>query len=203
MATENGADSHLVTATEEANNNKPKFTKSPPSEVIVDEGGSLQLSAQTLGTPTPEVKWLKNGKEISRINPAYLVKRINGEDVLEVSTVVSKTTGLFTCVASNVHGESKCTSNVVVKKQGIQRKRPTELKDNGLDKKKVKEDDKVAPVFTVCPKDVTVTIGETAEFTVKLEGNPTVNWSFAGKVLKESEKIQVSDKDIADKQYLV
>ncbi|CAD5224126.1 unnamed protein product [Bursaphelenchus okinawaensis] len=163
IATESGADSHLVAA--ESDINRPEFLVKPPEENSVSEGSPLELRVKVKGYPTPNVKWLKDGKEIARTNRSYHTRVTgDGQYVLLIECAILKTSGTFTCVASNKHGHSECHTQLKVKKRAS-------FKSTG---------ESLPPIFASKPSNLTVTAGSPASFKCQVTGNPvpTISWLF-------------------------
>lgn len=166
-----GEDQHLVSVVGLDNNDKsekPKFLKKPPSELRVCEGDKLEILAHAIGSPTPIIKWLKDGRELARTNQIYKT-RLNGQGdyLLEVECCVAKTSGKFTFVASNTQGEIRADTNVIVVKKS------TTFTTDQVEEK--------APEFTEPLSDVVVGLGKPLSLKCKLNGNPascSVGWFF-------------------------
>uniref|UniRef100_A0A158PAH4 TITIN n=1 Tax=Angiostrongylus cantonensis TaxID=6313 RepID=A0A158PAH4_ANGCA len=109
-----GKDSHLILA-EEAKAVKPRFIRAPPSTIDAQEGGQFKLIAKAVGDPRPIITWKKDGREVQRTNRLYKTYVTgDGESHLLVECVVSKTSGIFSCTAHNVHGEAETETQVIV-----------------------------------------------------------------------------------------
>ncbi|CAD5231988.1 unnamed protein product [Bursaphelenchus xylophilus] len=163
IATESGADSHLVAG--ESDTNKPEFIVRPPEEASVSEGTPIELHARVNAYPTATVKWLKDGKEIARTNRSYHTRVSgDGEYVLLIECAILKTAGLFSCLAVNKHGQVQSDTRLKVKKR-------TSFKSTGNEQ---------SPIFTAELKETAVKIGMSASFNCQVTGNPepTVSWIF-------------------------
>ncbi|KAJ1359849.1 hypothetical protein KIN20_018667 [Parelaphostrongylus tenuis] len=111
-----GEDSHLILAGE-AKAVKPRFIRAPPSTIDAQEGGQFKLIAKAVGDPRPIITWKKDGREVQRTNRLYKTYVTgDGESHLLVECVVSKTSGIFSCIAHNVHGEAEAETQVIVHK---------------------------------------------------------------------------------------
>ncbi|VDP02270.1 unnamed protein product [Heligmosomoides polygyrus] len=114
VAEVSGTDAHLVIA-EEEKVAKPRFIRAPPSTLEAQEGGQIKLIAKAVGEPKPTITWKKDGREVLRTNRLYKTYLTgDGESHLVVECVVSKTSGIFTCIAHNVHGEAEAETQVFV-----------------------------------------------------------------------------------------
>ncbi|KAK6029157.1 immunoglobulin I-set domain protein [Ostertagia ostertagi] len=114
VAEVSGKDAHLVIA-EEEKIMKPRFIRAPPSTLEAQEGGQFKLIAKAVGEPKPTLTWKKDGREVVRSNRPYKTYLTgDGESHLVVECVVSKTSGIFSCIAHNIHGEAETETQVFV-----------------------------------------------------------------------------------------
>ncbi|KAK5984897.1 hypothetical protein GCK32_008606 [Trichostrongylus colubriformis] len=129
VAEVSGKDAHLVIA-EEEKIVKPRFIRAPPSVLDAQEGGQFKLiakatsclfakcagwDADAVGEPKPTLTWKKDGREVTRSNRPYKTYLTgDGESHLLVECVVSKTSGIFSCIAHNIHGEAVTETQVFV-----------------------------------------------------------------------------------------
>ncbi|VDM83339.1 unnamed protein product [Strongylus vulgaris] len=59
--------------------------------------------------------WRKDGREVLRTNKLYKTYLTgDGESHLLVECAVSKTSGIFTCVAHNIHGDAETETQIIV-----------------------------------------------------------------------------------------
>ncbi|KAH7700895.1 TTN-1 protein, partial [Aphelenchoides avenae] len=120
VAAVTGSDKHLVVSAGNAEHaqEQPEFTRKPPEELTVGEGSRIELFAKAKGEPTPNVRWLKDGREIVKGTKAYETRVTgNGEHVLLIECAVLKSSGTFTCIAENGAGSISCDTVVHVVKQ--------------------------------------------------------------------------------------
>uniref|UniRef100_A0A914Q9F2 Ig-like domain-containing protein n=1 Tax=Panagrolaimus davidi TaxID=227884 RepID=A0A914Q9F2_9BILA len=180
IATKSGEDKHLVTVEEapptekEKETKKPKFTRKPAPKITVNEGTKVEMTAKAIGNPNPTLKWLKDGKEISRTNKSYKMwLKGNGESVLEIECAVSKSAAKFTCVATNSEGIAETETELVVQR-----------KINSLLKKEIEhvtlQTNPVPPKFISELTDIGITSGHPATLKCKITGDPepTLRWFF-------------------------
>ncbi|XP_051581270.1 hemicentin-1-like isoform X1 [Myxocyprinus asiaticus] len=83
-----------------------------PSEVSVLLNDSIQLVCRAIGTPTPEIQWLKDGKTLSRT--AQNIKISPDGSTLTVTAVNTSDSGKYTCVATSQAGEEDKIFNLNV-----------------------------------------------------------------------------------------
>ncbi|XP_066587325.1 obscurin isoform X2 [Prorops nasuta] len=96
-------------------NTKPKMTKKL-SDVKVKEGDTLKLHVEVTGTPDPEIKWFKDGEEVSadtRIKITRDKKRKESYD-LTVTLIKGSDGGVYEVRAQNEMGEVSCKSKVTI-----------------------------------------------------------------------------------------
>uniref|UniRef100_A0A7E4UYK2 Muscle M-line assembly protein unc-89 n=1 Tax=Panagrellus redivivus TaxID=6233 RepID=A0A7E4UYK2_PANRE len=173
-----GKDKHLVTAEDSESSGpsrkksrqtekyeKPKFTRKPNPEIVVNEGQRVEMIARAVGVPTPVFKWLKEGKEIRPSMKGYRTWLTGGgESVLEIECVVRKSAAIFTCIAINSEGEDKVETELVVnrKKQVTLQPLPA------------------VPKFTKALTDTGITAGHPAILSCTVAGfpDPHLRWVF-------------------------
>ncbi|ETN72289.1 hypothetical protein NECAME_13906, partial [Necator americanus] len=169
-----GDDAHLVVA-EEEKVAKPRFIRAPPSTMDIHEGGQFKLIAKAVGEPKPSIIWKKDGREVLRTNRLYKTYLTgDGESHLLVECVVSKTSGIFTCIAHNIHGEAESETQVIVHR--------------GMTTAPLAE----KPTFSQPLKDLGVVTGHPVTLSCKVHGvpEPELKWYYiddAGNVTSLTE----------------
>ncbi|KAG8183020.1 hypothetical protein JTE90_017107 [Oedothorax gibbosus] len=136
----------------------PSFKKEL-KDITVIEGETVELSVKFSGKP--KVKWSKDGAELKIDNKHFEYKKEEAEDslTLVIHDAKQEDTGKYTCTITNSAGSASSSSNISVK------------------------EDVKTPVFTKELKDVTVTEGETVEFSVKYSGKAKSKWTKDGEEL--------------------
>ncbi|KAM7427697.1 Roundabout 1 [Porites harrisoni] len=86
----------------------PRFTKKPPSFIVIKEGGNISFSFSTSGNPAPKITWSMQGR---RESPARF--RIL-DDKFEMDNVRFEDEGLITCHAENMFGVEVSKLNLTV-----------------------------------------------------------------------------------------
>ena len=86
----------------------PRFTKKPPSFIVIKEGGNVSFSFSTSGNPAPKITWSMQGR---RESPARF--RIL-DDKFEMDNVRFEDEGLITCHAENMFGVEVSKLNLTV-----------------------------------------------------------------------------------------
>ena len=80
----------------------PTFTSSPQNVTVIEEQNrDLTLNCTVNGTPTPDVKWTKDGIDISE-NERISVSNFSGDtSSLTIINIVRGDEGQYRCVAIN------------------------------------------------------------------------------------------------------
>lgn len=89
----------------------PEFTEIP-RQVVTIEYKHITLRCRVFGIPTPTIKWLRNGKEITN---DHFTKQENGD--LFLFFAQQEDAGEFTCYAHNKWGSIEATASLIVKKE--------------------------------------------------------------------------------------
>eukprot|EP00794_Sanderia_malayensis_P006875 gene6875-7650_t len=82
-----------------------------PSDASVVEGASATFTCEAKGNPKPDISWLHNNKEIASDNKNIKIIENIG---LEVKKVSASDNGTITCIADNIIGHVKASSNLIV-----------------------------------------------------------------------------------------
>ncbi|CAL8251670.1 unnamed protein product [Boreogadus saida] len=97
---------------------------SVPREVQVTQDSAVTLECHAVGTPPPQISWLKNG------HPLFLSARtrlLSGDSVLRISPMLLTDAGMYTCVARSPAGLAELSYNVQVQASpGVDRVEPVE-----------------------------------------------------------------------------
>ncbi|EDW33137.1 GL24635 [Drosophila persimilis] len=88
-------------------------TVTPLNAVVVPTGGTLRFEVQYDGLPRPEIKWMRNGREIVE-NEEIIVETTETTTVITVINMTRKRTGKYEVWAKNKVGEAKSSGSVVV-----------------------------------------------------------------------------------------
>ena len=89
----------------------------------VNEGQNLTLFTEVLGTPTPSVSWLHNGK-ILRSNDNCKIEKIDGSCKVEIRNVNSNHSETYSCTAENKGGEITTSADVEIIPNILEFKKP-------------------------------------------------------------------------------
>uniref|UniRef100_A0A8C6J7G5 Uncharacterized protein n=1 Tax=Melopsittacus undulatus TaxID=13146 RepID=A0A8C6J7G5_MELUD len=77
------------------------------------EGDVARLSVTVTGSPTPKVQWFFNNMKLNSSTDCKLVFAGNDHSLI-LPYVGVQDEGEYTCVASNIHGETKCSARLHV-----------------------------------------------------------------------------------------
>ena len=80
----------------------PEFISSPQNKIVIEEQNvNLTLNCTVYGNPTPDVKWTKDGIDISE-NQRIIVSDFKGNtSSLKITNIVRGDEGQYRCVANN------------------------------------------------------------------------------------------------------
>lgn len=88
---------------------KPEFMQGLEDRECL-EGASIQMDVVISGNPIPEIKWFKDGKELSTTDGNVMIeKESDTVYILTIDKVTKESTGNYECVIKNRVGESKST----------------------------------------------------------------------------------------------
>ncbi|VDK83743.1 unnamed protein product, partial [Litomosoides sigmodontis] len=90
---------------------KPYIKQNDALQHTTTTGEKLEIPCYTTGKPQPKVIWTINGKPISSDGQEYEILPDNTLRILQAS---SSHSGKYTCTATNVAGEAKITTDVIV-----------------------------------------------------------------------------------------
>lgn len=126
----------------------------------ITANSKLTISSKYTGTPEPEVKWLKNGKEIVT-DESVTISNEGNTTTLTVCNVDRKRTGKYEIVATNEVGESRALESVMVSNDAT-------------------SDELIPPYFTQLLKPKTVHSDEVVILEAIVESNPfsSFQWFF-------------------------
>ncbi|KAF3699939.1 Myosin light chain kinase, smooth muscle [Channa argus] len=91
----------------------PKFTQSLEDQTVV-QGSSVRLSCQLTGYPDPEVVWLCGEEPVVESSTVQIEYEEDGCCTLVLAKVGPKEQNVYTCRATNDHGETFCSAKLTV-----------------------------------------------------------------------------------------
>ena len=83
-------------------------------DITLEEGNNLCLAAKVSGTPEPDVKWMKNKKNITEDYRTKFENRKDGEFRLLIKNAKAKDSGEYSLTAKNSIGEASCKADIKV-----------------------------------------------------------------------------------------
>lgn len=150
----------------------PEFVKKMNS-IELCEGDLARFDVRVSGTPQPEVKWLKNDKDLEG-EPRYEFLSDDDKHSLELSDCLLSDAGTYRCTAVNEAGQASCTADLTVMEKPI------------------------PPVFTDEPSFPSVIEDGgniVLEATVSGKPMPTVEWVKDDTTVKNSKHFDIKAKD--------
>ena len=99
------------------------FFEKDLADITVIENKTLRLEATILGSPYPEVEWMKDAKPLSSKKSGadkFSFKKDGNCHSLTVAKVTHDAEGVFSITAKNQAGEAKCQAAVTVHGKNIQ-----------------------------------------------------------------------------------
>jgi hypothetical protein len=148
---------------------KPKFIKGLEN-IEVNEGETVSMTVKVKGSPEPEVKFLKDGRDVSTEATVVIKKEIEDIYILEIENIRIVMSGEYQCHIKNEAGEAFSNGTVVVNSK------PKIIKDLEDKESWVNEDVVLEVVVTGNPK-------------------PEINWFKDGKKVSGTERILLESRE--------
>lgn len=82
---------------------KPRFSMKLSNQVAMS-GTKVRLTCTVFGYPEPQVHWIKDGRKLNFFGPRHYCKMENGIAILELTNAAPEDSGIYCCVAENIHG---------------------------------------------------------------------------------------------------
>nr|XP_018910641.1 PREDICTED: protein sidekick isoform X1 [Bemisia tabaci] len=129
----------------------PSFPGSSKLEYLGEFGSTVNLPCEALGVPTPNITWLRNAADITKItnHNRYTIEE---DGALVIKKLRMEDSGMFQCVASNEAGSESINTWLKVKTS--------------------------APIMEVPPQNITVLDGKDAVLTCRVAGAPIPNTTW-------------------------
>lgn len=83
-------------------------------DISLEEGNSLCLAAKVSGSPEPDVKWMKDKKNITEDYRRKFENSKDGEFRLVIKSAKVKDSGEYSLTAKNSIGETSCKADIKV-----------------------------------------------------------------------------------------
>lgn len=157
----------------------PQFTQ-PLKTTEVVEGNPVRLKCRMTGTPEPTAEWFKNGTQVQ------LSRRIKADiigDMCQLSFTETRADdgGDYKCVVKNDLGSAFTEGDLVITKPIV------------------------APEFKEKLKSIKVSEGESAQFDVRVTGNPEPNiaWFRGSQTINNEERFTVKTGEVDGQHSLI
>ncbi|KAI4474132.1 hypothetical protein M0802_015766, partial [Mischocyttarus mexicanus] len=146
---------------------KPSFCTRLTNRTV-GEGMRTRLTCTVLGNPEPRVYWKKDSIELSSSSNKHVIKFDNGMAYFELKEAVVEDSGVYTCIAENIHGSSSTESTLKVYRDFVQPLSP--------------------PIFTKSIKDTYRYSDHELVLECRVRGYPssTISWLKDGKILDDA-----------------
>uniref|UniRef100_A0A3Q4BXW8 Uncharacterized protein n=1 Tax=Mola mola TaxID=94237 RepID=A0A3Q4BXW8_MOLML len=109
------AEEHALQFLEHKMQGPPRFTRSL-EDLTVSPGSSARLSCHLTGYPDPEVVWLCGKEPVMESRTVHIEYEEDGRCTLVIAKVGPDDSNVYTCRATNDHGETSCSAKLIVKK---------------------------------------------------------------------------------------
>ncbi|XP_025104057.1 titin homolog isoform X1 [Pomacea canaliculata] len=166
------------------------------------EGSRVQLSCKIIGKPTPQIKWLKEGQEITQDARHHLAYK-EGVATLQVLDLEPEDAGQYTCQAINSLGDTETTAELMVEEVRHRRKRKEEIDTVAAVKVPKQEaaviEGGIQPEFTLPLVDQVRQVGEDVELSVTVTGypEPEIRWYKGDRQISPSSHYVIEqDKNV-------
>lgn len=157
-------------------------------------GDEARFDVRVIGSPPPEVDWLKGKEKIEDEGRFVLIDDIEGDLFsLVIEDAKPSDSGEYECIAFNELGEVSCKGNLVVEETII----APEVAEDAESALPATEDITIAPEFAEEEESAPVVVQEGGDvsLSVNVKGQPTpeIEWSKDGKDLKASDRLDVGE----------
>lgn len=154
----------------------------------VVEGSAVAFSCKLVGIPVPKVYWFKDGKQISKKNGHFKMKREgDGTCILYIESVINDDDGNYTVMAANPQGRISSSGHLMVQSTpfrsriipSIQRQRTRSRVTEG---EEPVQERFFCPHFLQAPGNMVAHEGQVCRLDCKVSGlpNPDLMWLLDG-----------------------
>lgn len=155
----------------------PRFEKLL-CDILANVGETIEFECAVTGVPWPMIKWFLNNTEIHENDRIQFVQNSDdGQVKLVLKNVSSDDKGVYTVKATNVSGEAKCFSHLIVKTVNA----PENLMlQNNFHAANEVDEKHTCPTFKEKFGDKVVDIDDTVKFECIIVGKPTpkIKWFY-------------------------
>ncbi|KAI4555533.1 hypothetical protein MJG53_019223 [Ovis ammon polii x Ovis aries] len=154
----------------------------------VTEGSPVTFTCKIVGIPVPKVYWFKDGKQISKRNEHFKMKREgDGTCSLHIDSTTGDDDGNYTIMAANPQGRISCSGHLMV--QGLPIRSRLTAGQSHRGRSRVQEKDKeplqerfFRPHFLQAPGDMVAHEGRLCRLDCKVSGlpPPELTWLLNG-----------------------
>lgn len=155
----------------------PRFEKLL-CDILANVGETIEFECVVTGVPWPTVKWFLNNTEIFENDRIQFVRNSDdGQVKLVLKNVSSDDKGVYTVKATNVTGEAKCFSHLIVKTVNAPENL---LLQNNFHATNEIDEKHTCPTFKEKFGDKVADIDDTVKFECIIVGKPTpkIKWLY-------------------------
>lgn len=102
----------------------PQFTQTIES-LELSPGSQAFFRYVVTGEPLPEIQWLRGSFQIQPSGVCVIVNNPDGSGFIKIKSVRQEHRGIYTCKASNQHGEASCTAELLISRPEVQEEHKT------------------------------------------------------------------------------
>ncbi|XP_059509153.1 myopalladin isoform X2 [Stegostoma tigrinum] len=155
----------------------------------VVEGSPVTISCKLVGIPVPKVYWFKDGKQISRKNEHFKMKRDgDGTCSLYIESATNDDDGNYTVMAVNPQGRNSSSGHLLVQSTPIRGRMVPSVQSKGTRSRVSQGEEPVqerffCPHFLQASGDMIAHEGQICRLDCKVSGlpNPDLMWLLNGK----------------------
>ncbi|XP_041066053.1 myopalladin isoform X2 [Carcharodon carcharias] len=172
----------------------------------VVEGSPVTMSCKLLGIPVPKVYWFKDGKQISKKNEHFKMKRDgDGACSLHIESATNDDDGNYTVMAVNPQGRNSSSGHLMIQNTPIRGRIVPSVQSQRTRSRVLEGEEPVqerffCPHFLQAPGDMIAHEGQICRLDCKVSGlpNPDLIWLLNGKpiLLDVTHKMLVRENGI-------
>lgn len=160
----------------------PKFEKLL-TDILANEGESVELECCLASGPLPDIKWYLNNKEIVYDDHIRATENEDGTIKLIIKNALPDDKGVYAVKAINSTGIAKCFSHLIVKSTANGQSTDSQIFKTDITTAEPQEKQQqqlVCPTFKELFADRSVNYGDSTKFECIVYGKPTpkIKWFF-------------------------